>query len=307
MPAIRWPFGRAARTAAPEAKQSAAGPLIAFSSLGRPKWTPRDYAYLAVEGVQKNPVAYRCIRMIAEAAASAPFAVFVDGRREDDQPAGRICGCVPRRRLAADLCSDPPAGGDGRDLILHRVSGGGGPCAAWWRGGSGLGVERGTKESASAPSTASRSPSPVTLRFTGEDFYMGAQAGKDILLKIEGATGVFTTVAGLRARTISLNARTVDATDGDSAGRWRELLAGAGVKSAAVSGQGIFRDAASDALIREAFFDQSARTWRLVVPDFGVLEGPFLVAALEYAGEHEGEATFAVSLASAGQVGFSAV
>lgn len=75
---------------------------------------------------------------------------------------------------------------------------------------------------------------------------MTAQAGKDMLLKIEGAPGVFTTVAGLRARTISLNAKTVDATDGDSAGRWRELLAGAGVKSAAVSGQGIFRDAASD-------------------------------------------------------------
>ena len=136
---------------------------------------------------------------------------------------------------------------------------------------------------------------------------MAAQRGKDILLKIEGAPGVFTTVAGLRARTLSLNARSVDATDGDSAGRWRELLDGAGVKSAAVAGQGIFRDAASDAAIREAFFEQSARTWRLIVPDFGVLEGPFLVAALEYAGEHEGEATFAISLASAGEVTFEAL
>ncbi|WIY70307.1 phage major tail protein, TP901-1 family [Aquidulcibacter paucihalophilus] len=136
---------------------------------------------------------------------------------------------------------------------------------------------------------------------------MSAQRGKDILLKIEGAPGVFTTVAGLRARTISLNARTVDATDGDSVGRWRELLGGAGVKSAAVAGQGIFRDAASDVLIREAFFDQSARVWRLIVPDFGVLEGPFLVAALEYAGEHEGEATFAISLASAGEISFEAL
>ena len=135
---------------------------------------------------------------------------------------------------------------------------------------------------------------------------MAAQRGKDILLKIEGAPGVFTTVAGLRARTLSLNARTVDATDGDSAGRWRELLNGAGVKSAAVAGQGIFRDAASDALIREAFFDQTARMWRLIVPDFGTLEGPFLIAALEYAGEHEGEATFAISLASAGEVTFGA-
>ena len=136
---------------------------------------------------------------------------------------------------------------------------------------------------------------------------MAAQRGKDILLKIVVAPGVFTTVAGLRARTLSLNARSVDATDGDSAGRWRELLDGAGVKSAAVAGQGIFRDAASDALIREAFFDQAARRWRLIVPDFGVLEGPFLVAALEYAGEHEGEATFAISLASAGEVTFEAL
>lgn len=133
---------------------------------------------------------------------------------------------------------------------------------------------------------------------------MGAQRGKDILLKISGEGGAFTTVAGLRARTIALNARTVDATDGDSVGRWRELLAGAGVRSAAVNGQGVFRDAESDALIREAFFSQTAKTWRLIVPDFGQLEGPFLVAALEYAGEHEGEATFAMSLASAGEIAF---
>lgn len=136
---------------------------------------------------------------------------------------------------------------------------------------------------------------------------MSAQRGKDILLKIEGEDGGFTTVAGLRARTIALNARTVDATDGDSAGRWRELLSGAGVRSAAVNGQGVFRDAASDALIREAFFSQTAKRWRLIVPDFGQLEGPFLVAALEYAGEHEGEATFAISLASAGEIAFEAL
>ena len=47
--------------------------------------------------------------------------------------------------------------------------------------------------------------------------------------------------------------------------------------------------------------------WRLIVPDFGVLEGPFLVSALEYAGEHEGEATFAISLASAGELSFEAL
>ena len=138
---------------------------------------------------------------------------------------------------------------------------------------------------------------------------MAAQRGKDILLKISdgGDPPVYVTVAGLRAGTISLNARSVDATDSDSAGRWRELLAGAGVKQASVSGAGVFRDAASDAIVREVFFDQAARPWRLVIPDFGVLEGPFLVAALEYAGDHDGEATWAMTLASAGELTFEAL
>jgi TP901-1 family phage major tail protein len=136
---------------------------------------------------------------------------------------------------------------------------------------------------------------------------MAAQAGKDILLKISDGASGFVSVAGLRARTISLNAKTIDATDSDSAGRWRELLAGAGVRSVAVSGSGVFRDASSDAQVRTSFFEQSARTWRLIVPDFGQLEGPFLVAALEYAGDHDGEAAFALSLASAGAVTFTAI
>ena len=130
---------------------------------------------------------------------------------------------------------------------------------------------------------------------------MAAQAGKDILLKISDGASGFVTVAGLRARTLSLNAKTIDATDSDSTGRWRELLAGAGVRSVAVSGSGIFRDAPSDAQVRQSFFDQSARTWRLVVPDFGQLEGPFIVAALEYA------VVLALSLASAGAVTFTAI
>lgn len=137
---------------------------------------------------------------------------------------------------------------------------------------------------------------------------MAGQKGRDVLIKIgDGDTPeAFTTIAGIRAKTISLNARTVDGTSGESAGAWRELIAGAGVKSASVSGAGVFKDAASDALIQEAFFTQSARTFQLVIPDFGLLEGPFLVEALDYSGDHDGEAAFAVTLASAGAISFSA-
>ena len=136
---------------------------------------------------------------------------------------------------------------------------------------------------------------------------MSAQKGKDLLLKIgDGASPeAFVTVAGLRTRTLSLNAKTVDVTDADSAGRWRELLEGAGVRQASVSGSGVFRDAAADALMRQAFFDQAARDWQLVVPSFGVLQGPFLVSTLEYAGAHDGEATYALTLSSAGPLSFT--
>ena len=135
---------------------------------------------------------------------------------------------------------------------------------------------------------------------------MGAQRGKDILLKLdEDGTG-FVTVAGIRASRISFNAETVDVTTADSAGQWRELLAGAGVRNAAVSGSGIFKDAASDAALQRVFFDGVAPAFEVVIPDFGTVAGAFQVTALEYAGTHDGEATFEVSLASAGALAFTA-
>lgn len=136
---------------------------------------------------------------------------------------------------------------------------------------------------------------------------MAAQPGRDMLLKIgDGASPqVFTAVAGLRARTISLNARAIDATHGESPGRWRELIGGAGVRSASVSGAGVFVDSAADETVRAVFFAQEARAWRLIIPGFGTLEGPFLVTALEYSGRHDGEAAYALSLASAGEVSFT--
>lgn len=137
---------------------------------------------------------------------------------------------------------------------------------------------------------------------------MTAQSGKDLLLKIGdgGDPESFASVAGLRAKTITLNARTVDATNADSPGAWRELLSGSGVKSCVISGNGIFVDAAADEAVRAAFFTQSADTWRIVVPDFGTIEGAFLVTSLEYSGRHDGEAAYALSLASAGALGFTA-
>ncbi len=136
---------------------------------------------------------------------------------------------------------------------------------------------------------------------------MVAKKGKDLVLKLDAeGVGAFTTVAGLRTRRLAFNSESVDVTDSESAGRWRELLAGAGAQRASLGGAGIFKDQTSDAAIRTAFFDGAIRDWQVVVPDFGVVEGPFQITSLEYAGTHDGEVTFEISMESAGQIGFEA-
>ncbi len=136
---------------------------------------------------------------------------------------------------------------------------------------------------------------------------MAAQKGKDILLKISDGASAFVTVAGLRTKRLALNADTVDATDAESAGRWRELLAGAGVKRASVSGAGIFKDQASDALLQQVFFDGLIRDWQILVPNFGIIAGAFQIVNLDYRGEHASEATFDITLESAGALTFTAI
>lgn len=135
---------------------------------------------------------------------------------------------------------------------------------------------------------------------------MTAQKGKDLLVKIHDGTS-FVTVAGLRSRRLAFNAESVDVTHAESAGRWRELLDGAGIKRASIAGRGLFRDAASDALMRQTFFDGAVQTFQIVIPDFGNVEGPFQISSLEFAGEHNGEVTYEMSLESAGALSFVAL
>jgi TP901-1 family phage major tail protein len=137
---------------------------------------------------------------------------------------------------------------------------------------------------------------------------MAAQKGRDLLLKVDATgTGSFQTVAGLRASNIAFNAETVDATSQESVGAWRELLAGAGLKSASLRGQGIFKDASSDATVRGYFFNGTIVNWQAILPDFGTVQGAFQISALEFAGRHDGEVTFDMALESAGPLSFTVI
>ena len=137
---------------------------------------------------------------------------------------------------------------------------------------------------------------------------MAAQNGKDLLVKVDMTSdGQFETIAGLRATRVSFNAETVDVTSLESQGGWRELLAGAGVRSCSISGAGVFKDEGTDERARQLFFDGEVPDFQIIIPDFGVIEGPFQVTAIEYAGSHNGEATYEMSLASAGALTFVAL
>ncbi len=136
---------------------------------------------------------------------------------------------------------------------------------------------------------------------------MAAQNGKDLLIKVDlTGSGLFETMAGLRATRISFNAEQVDVTTLESQGGWRELLAGAGVKSANISGSGVFKDSGTDERARQIFFDGETPAFQVIIPDFGTVEGPFQVTAIDYAGAYNGEATYEVSMASAGALSFTA-
>ena len=137
---------------------------------------------------------------------------------------------------------------------------------------------------------------------------MVAQNGKDLLVKLDlMGGGTYIIIAGLRATKISFNAETVDVTSLESQGGWRELLAGAGVKSASIAGSGVFRDENTDERARAVFFNGEIPDFQVVIPSFGVIEGPFQITSIEYSGSHNDEASYEMSMASAGALTFTAL
>ena len=69
----------------------------------------------------------------------------------------------------------------------------------------------------------------------------------------------------------------------------------------------MFKDEASDARLRQVFFDGAIETFQVIVPDFGRIEGPFQITTLEYRGDHAAEVTFDMTFESAGALAFTAL
>jgi TP901-1 family phage major tail protein len=140
---------------------------------------------------------------------------------------------------------------------------------------------------------------------------MAKQLGRSLLLKIGdgGGSEVFSTLAGINSKTITVNNSAIDVTTPDASSPSGALFASSlnGLKSFAVSGDGVFLDETAEARMNTVVMAaDSAANFQIIVPDFGTYAGNFRMTSLEFGGESEGGVTFSVSLESNGAVTFTA-
>ncbi|WP_439816224.1 phage tail tube protein [Zavarzinia sp. CC-PAN008] len=133
---------------------------------------------------------------------------------------------------------------------------------------------------------------------------MARQRGDLFLLQVnlDGGSG-FATVAGLRGTVLSASVQPVDVTAKDSGG-FRELLPGAGVQSLTLKGRGVFDSGTAHERVRTLFAARAVVRWRITRGDGSRWTMPAMVTALDYAGDHDGEETFELTVESAGAVSF---
>lgn len=95
--------------AMPERKASAVGRVVAWGNAGRVAWSPRDVASLTRTAFQANPVGFRVVRLIAEAAAALPLVCQTAEQRFETHP---VLDLIAR-----------PNGAQGRAEFLEAVFG----------------------------------------------------------------------------------------------------------------------------------------------------------------------------------------
>jgi len=128
---------------------------------------------------------------------------------------------------------------------------------------------------------------------------MAASAGRDWALSVL-SNGSYVPVAGLRTRSFKANNTNVDITTADSAGRWRELLGGAGVQSLDIDAAGIAKNDAGAKILFGAATTSALQTIRLVTNGIQI-DGTFLIDSYNAAGPYNEAQTFDVKLLSSGQ------
>jgi HK97 family phage portal protein len=100
-----------------ETKASATGRVVAMQGAGRVAWSPRDTVSLTRTGFAGNPVGFRSVKLIAEAAAALPLVCQDGAQRFDTHPVLALMvrpnGAQGRAELLEALYAQLLLSGDG--------------------------------------------------------------------------------------------------------------------------------------------------------------------------------------------------
>lgn len=138
---------------------------------------------------------------------------------------------------------------------------------------------------------------------------MPYQIGSQFLAKMDTAPSggpTFTTIGAFQSQQVRVQSDTVDVTNQDSPNKWRELLAGAGIKRSSFSGRGVFNDTVGQIAAFNSVVAGTIKQWQMIIPAFGTLQGLMQVTQCELSGDHAGEVQYSLSLESAGEITFTA-
>lgn len=130
---------------------------------------------------------------------------------------------------------------------------------------------------------------------------MAKFAGVALLLKVSNGNSpeTFTTVAGQRSTSLTINDEEIDVTDKDDS-RWKKQIEG-GVRSMALSASGLLTDGASVDDVVEAIVAGEITRFQIAC-GLGTFTGPFKITSVEIGGEYTDAQTLSISLTSAGDI-----
>lgn len=135
---------------------------------------------------------------------------------------------------------------------------------------------------------------------------MASQKGRDFLIKIsDGSTPPnFEVLGAARTNKMTINNNPVDDTAMDSQGI-QSLAGDAGVQTMDISIDGLFKDAAAEALLRSTAFAGTACDYQLVFPNGDIYQAPFVIRDYSRGGSYDGLESFSATLGRAGNGDFT--
>lgn len=128
---------------------------------------------------------------------------------------------------------------------------------------------------------------------------MAAQRGRLMLLYTGSAVDSGNLLGGLKSTTFTMNNSVIDVSTKDTQG-WRELLEDGNLKFFSIACDGVFKDSASDELIRTYVFNDSLNQFTLAFPNGDTLTSYFQVTNYQRKGDVQGVETYTMTLESTG-------